>query len=176
MPLILLLPLFLPLLLALAVLLMPLSMVQRYRRGRARRRVQPWVVSANAWLLAVSVLVFLAAAAAIGYWVADALRDAAVGLLVGILVGMAGLKLDRFEIQPEGLFRTPNRWLVLGLSLLLVLRIVLGIWLAWGDAQADTGAVALITRGGLLAVGGVLLGFALATAWGLRARVSRLRR
>lgn len=176
MPLILLLPLLLPLLLALMVLLMPLSMVQRYRRGRARRRVQPWVVSANAWLLAVSGLVFLVAAAAIGYWVADALRDAVVGLLVGVLVGMAGLRLDRLEVQPEGLFRTPNRWLVLGLSLLLVLRIVLGVWLAWGDAQADTGALALINRGGLLAVGGVLLGFALATAWGLRARVSRLRR
>lgn len=68
------------------------------------------------------------------------------------------------------MFRTPNRWLVLGVSLLLAARIALGLWLAWADGT-QAGAIAWLTRGGLLGVGGVLLGYACATAWGLRDRV-----
>lgn len=172
MPLLLLVPLLVAAVFALWVLLLPLATIQRYRHGRARRRVQPWAVGANAWLLAVSALVFLASAWALGNWIPGALRDAVVGLAAGALVGMAGLRLDAFESTPKGFFRTPNRWLVLGLSLLLAARLALGIWLAWRDA-AGSDAWAWVTRGGLLGVAGVLLGFALATAWGLRARMRR---
>jgi hypothetical protein len=172
MPLLLLVPLLVAGVFALWVLLLPISITQRYRHGRARRRVQPWVVGANAWLLAVSMLVFLASAWALGHWVPDALRDAAIGLAAGALVGLAGLRVDAFEATPQGFFRTPNRWLVLGLALLLAARIAMGLWLAWSGA-AGTGSWAWVTRGGLLGVAGVLLGYALATAWGLRARMRR---
>lgn len=166
MPLLLFLPLLVAGLFALWVVLLPLTITQRYRHGRARRRVQPWAVRINAWLLVVSTLVFLAVAATIGYWVDNALRDAAIGLALGAGVGVLGLRLDRFESTPEGLFRTPNRWLLVALSLLLAARVVMGLWLAWSDGPA-TGMWGWVTRGGLLGVGGVLLGYALATAWGL---------
>lgn len=97
MPLLLLLPLLVAGLFALWVLLLPLSILQRYRHGRARRRVQPWAVRVNAWLLLASALVFLAVATALGHWVAHALRDAGIGLAIGALVGVLGLRLDRFE-------------------------------------------------------------------------------
>lgn len=172
MPLLLLVPLVVAGLFALWVLLLPLAIVQRYRHGRARRRVQPWFVGANAWLLAISVLLFLGSAWALGHWVPAALRDAALGLGAGVLVGFAGLWLDTFEATPQGVYRTPNRWLVLGLSLLLAARIAVGIGLAWRDLGGGDGW-AWLTRGGLLGVAGALLGYATATAWGLRARVRR---
>lgn len=172
MPLLVLVPLLVAGVFALWVLLLPLSIVQRYRHGRARRRVQAWVVGANAWLLLASTPVFFAGAWAVGHWVPWALRDAALGLAAGGVVGLAGLRLDRFEATPEGFFRTPNRWLLLGLSMLLAARIAMGLWLAWSDVS-DGRALAWATRGGLLGVAGVLLGYALATAWGLRGRMRR---
>lgn len=172
MPLLLLVPLLVAGVFALWVVLLPLAITQRYRHGRARQRVQPWAVGANAWLLALSALVFLAGAWALGHWMPGALRDAVAGLAAGALVGVAGLRLDAFEATPQGFFRTPNRWLVLGLSLLLAARIVMGAWLAWRDA-AGSDTLQWLTRGGLLGVAGVLLGYALATAWGLRARMRR---
>lgn len=170
MPLLLLLPLLVAGLFALWVVSLPLVVAQRYRHGRARRRVQPWYVRVNAWLLAASAMVFMAVSALLAQWVPDALPDAAMGLGLGIAVGLLGMRLDCFESTPQGLFRTPHRGLLLALTLLLAGRIVLGAWLAWSDAEVD-GAWGLVSRAGLLAIGGVLLGHALATTWGLRHRV-----
>lgn len=172
MPLLLLIPLLVVGLFALWVVLLPLSLFQRYRFGKARRRVQPWFVRANAWLLSVSALVFVLFAWAAGNWIDGALPDALAGLALGGLLGVLGLLLDRFEWTSLGVFRTPNRWLVLGLSLLVAGRIVLGLWLAWSDAPA-TGTPGWATRGGLLGIGGLLVGYAWATAVGLRRRIAR---
>ena len=172
MPLLLLLPLLVAGAFALWVVLMPLAIVQRYRLGRARRRVQPWFVHLNGWLLGLSALVFLATAAVLDRWLTGALADASTGLAIGVVVGGIGSRLDRFEATTEGLYRTPNRGLLLGLSLLLAARIVVGIALAWGEGAAG-GPWQWMTRGWLRGVGGVLLGHALATAWTLRWRLPR---
>lgn len=172
MPLLLLIPLLVIGLVALWALLLPFSIFQRYRFGKARRRVQPWFVRANAWLLAASAAVFVGCSWIAGNWIEGALPDALVGLVLGGLAGALGLALDRFEWTSQGMFRTPNRWLVLGLSLLVAGRIVAGLWLAWSDGPA-TGMAAWVTRGGLIGVGGILLGYAAATAWGLRFRIAR---
>ena len=171
MPLLLLIPLLAAGVFALWVLLLPISVIQRYRFGKARRRVQPWAVRVNAWLLAVSAVAFVASAWVLANWVDGALVDAAAGLGLGGIVGFVGLKLDRFEWTSQGMFRTPNRWLVLGLSALLAGRIAMGLWLAVSDGPA-TGIASWISRGGLIGVGGVLLGYAVATAWGLRSRIA----
>ena len=172
MPLLLMIPFLIAGVFALWVLLLPISVIQRYRLGKARRRLQAWYVRANAWLLAASTLAYGAGAWLLSSWVADALVDALVGLALGVAVGLIGLALDRFERTSEGMFSTPNRWLVLGLSVLVAGRIAMGLWLAWSDGDGE-GATAWITHGGLIGVGGVLLGYALATAWGLRFRVAR---
>ncbi len=175
MPLLILIPALLAALFVLWALLFPLAIIQRYRHGKARRRVQPWAVRVNAWLLAASTLLFVAFAWVMERWIANALADAGIGLAVGGAAGFLGLALDRFEATPQGLFRTPNRWLVLGLSLLVAARIGIGLWLAWSDAPSMH-ASALLSRGGLLGVGGVLLGYAALTGWGLRFRVARVMR
>lgn len=172
MPLILLLPLLVAGVFALWVLLLPVSVIQRYRFGKARRRVYPLAVRINAGLMAVSALAFVGGAWVLEHWIDDAIVDALVGLGVGAVVGIAGLAVDRFERTSQGMFRTANRWLALGLSALLAGRIALGFWLAWSDGAA-AGTTSWMTRGGLIGVGGVLLGHAVATAWGLRFRVAR---
>lgn len=154
MPLLLLLPFAVLALFALWLLLLPVSLWARYAAGRARRRAQPWVVRGNAWLLALSLPLFLLCAWAASRWMHAALRDAALGLLLG---------------------STPNRWFVLALTTLVALRVAAGLWMAWrhatggaADALADW-----IHAGGWTGVAGVFLGYALAYTWGLRARLSR---
>ena len=175
MPLLLLLPLLVAGIFVLWVVLLPFALVQRYRHGRARRRAQAWVVRANAWLLAASALLLLLGAWVGSHWIEHAVRDATLGLLVGVPFGIAGLWSSRFEATPQGLYYTPNRWLVLALTSLLALRLVIGLWLAWQsmrDAPAAPGWSAWFDQSGLLAVAAVLLGYYLAYTWGLRRRLS----
>ncbi len=172
--------LLIPLLLVFAVLfllLLPLSLWQRYRVGRARRRTLGWLVALNAWLLLASVPCFLLAAWLGSFWSEHALHDAGLGLVAGIGLGIIGLWLARFEPGDRDLYYTPNRWLVLALTALVCLRIALGLWWAWQRAAGTTAATGgwqlFVQAGGLWSVGGLLLGYATAFAWGLWARHRR---
>jgi hypothetical protein len=171
----LLLPLLLLALVALWALLLPVSLWLRYRNGRARRRAIGWVVNANAWALALSAGVFLIGAWIGGHWIADALRDACLGLLAGIAFGLVALWASRFEPRPDGFHFTPNRWLALLLTALVAGRIALGLWQGWERWHAASPGH-LAWRAGLFALAGLLLGHALAYAWGLRVRFGRWRR
>ncbi|MFS8064226.1 MAG: hypothetical protein ACMG5Z_06510, partial [Luteimonas sp.] len=91
MPIVLLLPLLVVAVFMLWVVLLPFALVQRYRNGRARRRAQSWMVRANAWLLAFSTLLFLLGAWISSRWLHAALRDATLGLMAGVVIGIAGL-------------------------------------------------------------------------------------
>jgi hypothetical protein len=91
----------------------------RMRRiiGRQRlSRVRPWV----------TVVLFPLVIAMLTY---AALRQQhlgiylAAGIVVGIGLGVLGLRLTRFEVTPEGLFYTPSAHLGVALSVLLVCRI-----------------------------------------------------
>ena len=173
MPLLLLLPLLVVCMVLLWALLMPIALWQRYRQGRARRRARRWAVALNAWSLLVSAVVFLAGAWAAGYWVDAALAHAAAGLLAGMLLGCVGLALTRFEASPQGLYFTPNRWLVLALTLVVAARIGYGLYRMEQAWVADAHASWLAQQGSVLAVGGLVLGHYLAYAWGLRRRLQR---
>jgi len=175
MPLLLLLPLAVLALVALWLLLLPISLWARYAAGRARRHAQPWVIRGNAWLLAISVPPFLLSAWLASRWMHAALVDALLGLLLGALFGIVGLWLTRFEHDAKGLVYTPNRWLVLAITTLIALRIAAGLWMTWRHATSGAG-VALadgIEAGAWTGVAGGFLGYALAYTWGLRARLSR---
>ena len=169
----LLLPLLVVALVLLWLLLMPLALWQRYRSGRSRRRAVRWVVTLNAWSLLVSVVLFLASAWIAGYWVDAALMYAGAGLLGGMLLGVMGLALTRFETTSQGVFYTPNRWLVLGLTLIVAARIGYGLYRMEQAWVSDAHAAWLAQQGSVLAVGGLLLGHYLAYAWGLRWRLPR---
>jgi len=178
MPLLLLIPLLVLAVLALWAVLLPFSLWARYRTGKARRRAVAWVVGGNAWLLLFSVLVFLAGAGLTGLWIPHAARDAAIGLLAGVLLAMASLGITRFERVGGELWYTPNRWLVLALTAVVAARLVAGFWLGWQRAfGSGTAQVAAIWQaGGLLAVGGLLLGYYLGYTWGLRGKLRQVSR
>ena len=169
----LLLPLLVASLVLLWLLLWPLALWQRYRMGRARRRAVAWVAGLNAWSLLVSVLVFLLGAWLSGHWLEAALPYASAGVAAGAALGLLGLVLTRFEATPQGLYYTPNRWLVLALTAVVALRIAYGLYRmeqAWATAAHSDW---LAQQGSVLAVGGLLLGHYLAYAWGLRWRLRR---
>ena len=172
MPVLLLVPLLVVAVFALWLVLLPLLLWARYRNGTARRRAQGWAIRVNAWLLAISVPMLLLSAWFMTHWHEAALIETAVGLLLGVLLGIVSVWLTRFEPDASGFHYTPNRWLVLSLTLLLAARIVAGLVVGW--QRMGTGAAAptaLLDAGGLLAIAGVLLGYALAYTWGLRARL-----
>ena len=173
MPILLLLPLIVLAALALWALLLPFSLWARYRTGRARRRAVRWVIGGNAWLLLLSCGLFLAGATIAQLWLAHPLRDAALGLLAGGGLAVASLRLTRWERLDGELWYTPNRWLVLALTLVVAVRLVIGVVVGWqrtfGDAPAH-GSL-LWDAGGLMAVAGLLLGYYLVYTWGLRGRL-----
>lgn len=139
MPLLLLLPLLVLALLVLWVVLLPFVLWARYRNGKARRRAVGWVIRVNAWLL------------------------------LGVLLGIASLWLTRFKPDTRGFHYTPNRCVVLTLTVLVAVRIVAGLVIGWHNLGAEHTAVAvLLDAGSLLAIAGVFLGYALAYTWGLR--------
>jgi hypothetical protein len=157
------------------LLVLPLSLLQRYRGGHRRRRVQPWVIGVNAWMLALSTAAFLIGAWISARWIAGAPAHALLGLATGAGLGLLGLALTRFDRDARERFYTPNQWLALALTLLVAGRIGLGFWQAWQWARSGAAhATWLVGQGNLLAVGGVLLGYYLAYTWGLRARIRRL--
>jgi hypothetical protein len=176
MPLLLLLPVGLLALLTLWLVLLPISIWARYSAGRARRRAQGWVLGGNAWLLALSLPLFLLAAWVATLWMDDALRDAGWGLLAGIAVGCLGVRLTRWERDAKGWVYTPNRWVVLGLTTIVALRVVAGLWMAWRHLSGDvTGAFARwLDAGAWTGIAGLFLGFGLAYTRGLRARLARV--
>lgn len=171
----LLIPLLLLLLLLIWGVLLPLSLWQRFRFGKARRLARPWWVRVNAWLWLLSVFVYLVACAVLQWWFPQQWVQALAGLAAGAMLGVLGLALSRFERRPEGLFYTPNPWLILALTLLVAGRIVLGLvqMARQGMAWVDGGTVDAQWHAGLVAVAGVLLGYSLAYAWGLRWRLRR---
>lgn len=159
-----------------AIVLTPLALVQRYRLGTARRRARRWVATINAAGLALSALMFLAGAAMTSLWIPDALVDSLAGFAVGALLGLAGLALTRWEPSPGSLYYTPNRWLILAITLLVAARIAFGFWRSWTawHATSDYAAWAAASgAAGSLAAGAVVLGYYLVYWIGVRRRVER---
>ena len=164
------------LLLALFFLSVPLSLVQRYRAGTARRPARGWVAAVNVLTQALSTGLFLAAAAVTSFWVPDALAYTLVGLTVGGVLGLLGLAATRWEVTPRSLHFTPNRWLVLVLMLVVTARLLYGFWrawAAWGSAGPGAGWLAEAGVAGSLAAGAVVLGSTLTYWVGVRRRLLR---
>jgi hypothetical protein len=91
----------------------------RIRRMVVRQKlskVRPWI---TACVLPVVVVLFAAGS------LAQPLSETALlgGAVVGIGLGIYGLRLTRFENTPEGLYYTPSAHLGIALSVLLVGRV-----------------------------------------------------
>jgi hypothetical protein len=83
----------------------------------------------------------------------------------------------RWESQPEGLFYTPSRWLVLIVTLAIAARFAYGWWRAMHSGSgASAGQHWLITASGTqlsLAVAAGLIGYYLVYSIGVRLRLTR---
>lgn len=159
------------------LLLWPLALWNRYRVGTSRRRPPRWLTRLNAWLLPASALLFLAAMGVTQLFVAHAFVYAALGVLAGLATGGLGWALTRVEHRPGAVWYTPNRWLVLALTLVVVARVIAGIWQAWERWQGNVELLAawgpLGEPAGLFAVAGLVLGYHAAYAVLLQWRLGR---
>jgi hypothetical protein len=169
--------LLVPLLFVLAlVVLIPLSIVQRYRMGTSRQRARNWLTTINVAGVTLSAALFLTGAAITTLWVPGALTYTAAGLATGCALGIVGLWLTRWEPGAGSLHYTPNRWLVLSITLVVSARLFYGFWRGWQTWQAGIeGASWFATAGvaGSMAAGAVVLGYYLAFWIGVRRRFKR---
>ena len=97
----------------------------------------------------------------------------------GYGLGVVGLVLTRWESTPATLHYTPNRWLVLLVTFMVAARVVYGLWRSWKAAEAGvygTAGGAGVRDPESLAVGGAVIGYYIAYAWGVRRRVLRWQR
>jgi hypothetical protein len=163
------------LVLVLPLILLPISIVQRYRVGTARRQARAWVATLNVAGFLLSACVLVMTSAVTEFWVPLALRGAAAGLAAGILLGVIGLWLSRWERGEGALYFTPNRWLVGVLTLLVLARLGYGAWRTW-DAVASWGAgpgwLASAGVPGSLAAGALLIGYGLGFWSAVRWRIT----
>ena len=173
MPMLFALPLGLLVFVAITLLLLPLSLWQRVRNGGARRQARPWLVTFSFWGTLVSTVMFVVFTAIAGFWWTNAWAYAALGWLVGLLVGVLGYRLTQFDPGPDVLFYKPSTALVLLLTLMIVVRLMAGLMQGW---QASVNGVAWpqsgwLSHAGLLAMAALLLGYAGMYALLLRRRV-----
>lgn len=158
------------------ILLLPFSLIQRYRVGTRRQQARGWVIVLNLFGIGMSSAMFLAGAAMSNIWIPNAFRYSALGFLCGSLLGLFGLGLTRWEPSTRALHFTPNRWLVLAITLTITGRILYSFWRTWqtweGVANRDEW---LVTWGvaEALSAGGIVLGYYLTYWFGVRRRFKR---
>jgi hypothetical protein len=157
----------------LAILLMPFTLLQRYRAGSKRRRARGWLAALNAVGLTLSIALFLLAAAVTSYWIEGTFTHALAGVAAGGVLGVLGLLLSRWDNdEPGALHYTPSRWLVLAITLVVAARIAYGFWRAWHAWHSGADEwIAASGAAGSLAAGGLVLGYYLVYWLGVRRRL-----
>ncbi|MEY2547991.1 MAG: hypothetical protein QOD64_573 [Verrucomicrobiota bacterium] len=156
------------------VLATPLLLLLRYRTGTARRVARRWVLTVNLVSMLLSAGLFIWIAAITNFWVPRAFGYSLIGMLAGGLLGLLGLAATRWEKTPMAIYYTPNRWLVLFVTLAVAVRMVYGlwrIWHAWRTTGHDTSWLAAAGIPGSMAVGALVIGYYLAYSAGLSWRL-----
>jgi hypothetical protein len=170
---------FIPFLVALLlvfvlVLVSPVLLVIRYKVGTARRPARRWIITANSVSLLISAGLFLWVASITNFWVRNAFASSLLGFAAGVLLGLLGVKLIRWEQTSRALYYTPNRWLVLFLTLAVAARLLYGfwrIWHAWRTTAPDSSWLASAGIPGSMAVGALVLGYYFTYFAGVRWRL-----
>jgi cytochrome b561 len=140
-------------------------MYWRVRRMVGRQKlsnVRPWIT-----VCAFPILTVLLVSASIAQPMSPLALGA--GIIVGICLGVYGLRMTRFEKTPQGLFYTPNAHLGIALSLLLVGRIIYRfIQVYWASGSVtDPPQVNYATTPLTLLIFGTLAGYYVTYAVGL---------
>lgn len=144
------------------VILIPISIVQRFRVGISRRQARGWVAVANLIALTLSVVLVVLGAWVTSQWIPEALTYTLGGLGVGSVLGLFGIALTRWEPVDGRLFYTPNRWLVTAVTLVVTGRVLYGFWRTWEAWRASLDTMSWVAASGLAAsmsAGAVVLGY-----------------
>ena len=160
------------------VVMVPLSIAMRFRTSSTRRRAWGWVVTLNLGAALTSSAVLMVTAAVSNAWIPNAFRYVLIGFACGLALGFIGLALSRWETTPQGLHYTPNRWLMLLITLVVTARILYGFWRAWHSFQttpAGESWLAASGAAGSMGAGAAVLGYYVIYWAGLRRRVRRHR-
>ncbi len=148
-------------------------MVARIRRVIGRQRLSP----ARPWftVLLFPLILLLLLFTGLAHPMTTAAM--AAGVAVGIVLGLYGTRLTRFEVTQAGLFYTPNAHLGIALSVLLVLRLGYRfVTLQLGGQPFDPQSMQLGNSPLTMAIFGTLAGYYVTYAIGLlrwRAQVGR---
>jgi len=159
-----------------SVLIVPISVVQRYRVGVARRPARGWLVTLNLAGFSLSTLLFVVGAAMSNLWIPNALVATLAGLFAGGVLGVAGLALTRWEPVRGQWYFTPNRWLVLTITLVVAARLGYGFWRSWHAWRAGFAGNSWFVAAGVdgsLAAGALVLGYYVVYWAGVRRRLRR---
>ena len=167
----------LPILIVLAfIAVIPVSIIQRFRMGTARRTARRWVATLNLTAVVLSVALFLAGALITSQWIPDALTYTMYGLAGGCVVGMLGTALTRWEYVGRRVSYTPNRWLVLAITLVVTARVLYGFWRSWEAWRTSLESAAWVAASGVagsMSAGAIVLGYYLVFWAGVRRRIRR---
>ena len=158
------------------IVLIPVGIVQRYRVGTKRQRARGWLATLNIAGLAISAAMFVSAAALTSVWVPGALLYASAGLAGGVILGLLGLAITKWEHGLADLHYTPNRLLVLTLTLVITARILYGFWRAWASWRAGLSGESWFVESGVagaMAAGAVVIGYYLVYWLGVRRQIRR---
>ena len=158
------------------IALLPVSLVMRYRVGTARRPARGWFIGLNLIAILISTGIFLLGAVVTTAWVPDTFAYTLIGFAVGCLLGVLGLVLTRWESDLRSLYFTPNRRLVLLITLLMTVRVVYGFWRSWHAWSAGLRAWgAAFGVASSMGAGAIVLGYYLTYWLGVRRRFIRHR-
>ena len=149
-----------------------LVLYRRVRRHVGRQPLQAWRVGlrlAGVCIAAIALLL-IGLAGALGGSMAG--PGVLAGLAGGLVLGSYGLRLTRFETTSDGRFYTPNAWLGIGLSALMLGRLAYRFVVVRDVSQAallsDPSVLGTLHRSPLtLAIAGLLVGYFLRYTFGL---------
>jgi hypothetical protein len=156
----------------LVIALIPISIVQRFRTGTAERPARRWVATLNLVAVAFSVFLFVGGAFVTSQLIPGVLTYTLAGVAVGSLLGALGVALTRWQYVAGRLRYTPNRLLVLALTVVVAARVLYGFWRMWQTWQAGIGSVVPGVATSMSA-GAVVLGYYLVFWTGIRWRIGR---
>ena len=134
------------------------------------------MATVNLLAAAFSACVFVLSAVAMSVWVPAVLPYTAAGLGAGALLGVLGLALTRWEFHEARWHYTPNRLLILTITVLVAARIMYGFWRIW-ETSASFGTLSGLAPSGLsnsLSAGAVVIGYYLVFWVGVRRRIRAL--
>jgi hypothetical protein len=146
--------------------LVALSLYRRFRQNFGRQLVRPRRMMLRAALMAVVTLGF-----AVLMFVLPGLGSAAIGgVALGAALGLVGLGLTAFESGPQGRYYTPNPYLGLALSSVLLARIGYRYFVLMPGGQPLAGAPQPFGSPLTIAMFGALIGYYLCYSVGVLVR------